>query len=530
MTPPKKSFSLNSVPRPVLVGIMMLGMLGAFFSQHSLNNQRGRLSPTYLEPLQDAPPMLALTANALGGFRGIIATYLWLRANEMQLQDRYSEQMQLSEWVSQLQPTVPMVWVNRAWNMAYNISKTYEDPEIRWRYVYDGVKMLRDRGIKYNPQEPIIYNELCYIFEHKIAHNLDDHHRYFKLRWMEMMQDVLWESQEEANRMEGVPDFDALINPPNQEVAKRAERLRREFGMDPIEMKLLHERYGRAKRMDGTVVNVLDWRFAEVQTLYWGVLGRKRCANNPSRERELRKLEKKIYISMMYLFYRGKMNLPSGRSISPGDFVSNRFYVVPNLDIAESTHRSYLDMVEVAQATRLDHHTEGTTEIGHMNFLKRNISWLYFYNREEEALKWLEIAVELYPEKMTWGPEFDPETDTIDLEKLVRSRLEDDIQRGGDYQVQAILIGMLVKHFTYLALGDEDNAIEYYEFIERIYARYVERFKNSPERMGLPPLEDLRRTRLTAFLLEEDPKMVAQLRTRMGLGPDELPSPDAGNE
>ena len=84
--------------------------------------------------------------------------------------------------------------------------------------------------------------------------------------------------------------------------------------------------------------------------------------------------------------------------------------------------------------------------------------------------------------------------------------------------------------FTYLALGDEDNAIEYYEFIERIYARYVERFKNSPERMGLPPLEDLRRTRLTAFLLEEDPKMVAQLRTRMGLGPDELPSPDSGNE
>ena len=26
-----------------------------------LNNQRGELSPTYLEPLQDAPPMLALT-------------------------------------------------------------------------------------------------------------------------------------------------------------------------------------------------------------------------------------------------------------------------------------------------------------------------------------------------------------------------------------------------------------------------------------------------------------------------------------
>ena len=114
-------------------------------------------------------------------------------------------------------------------------------------------------------------------------------------------------------------------------------------------------------------------------------------------ERELRKLEKKIYISMMYLFYRGKMNLPSGRSISPGDFVSNRFYVVPNLDIVQNPHTDPIWIWwKWAQASRLDHHTEGTTEIGHMNFLKRNISWLYFYNREEEALKWLEIAVELY--------------------------------------------------------------------------------------------------------------------------------------
>ena len=67
--------------------------------QSKLNNQRGELSPTYLENLQDAPPMLALTTQALGGFRGLISSYLWLRANEMQLKKKYQEQMQLSEWL-----------------------------------------------------------------------------------------------------------------------------------------------------------------------------------------------------------------------------------------------------------------------------------------------------------------------------------------------------------------------------------------------------------------------------------------------
>ena len=68
--------------------------------------------------------------------------------------------------------------------MAYNISRNYEDPEIRWKYIHDAVKLLRDEGIKYNPQEPLVYDQLAYLFEHKIGHNMDDHHRYYKFRWM----------------------------------------------------------------------------------------------------------------------------------------------------------------------------------------------------------------------------------------------------------------------------------------------------------------------------------------------------------
>ena len=90
-----RSTTMDTPPKVVLIGVVLVSLAGLFLVQGGLNDQRGELSPTYLEPLQDAPPLLALTTQSLGGFRGLISSYLWLRANEMQLQKRYQEQMQL---------------------------------------------------------------------------------------------------------------------------------------------------------------------------------------------------------------------------------------------------------------------------------------------------------------------------------------------------------------------------------------------------------------------------------------------------
>ena len=43
------------------------------FLQPVMNRQRAALGITRLEPLENAPPMLALTTQVLGGFRGLIA-------------------------------------------------------------------------------------------------------------------------------------------------------------------------------------------------------------------------------------------------------------------------------------------------------------------------------------------------------------------------------------------------------------------------------------------------------------------------
>ena len=537
---------LDTLPKPVLIGIMLACLLGIYLSQDQLNTQRSQLSPTYIEPLQDAPPMLALATETLGGFRGIISSYLWLRANEMQLKKNYPEQMQLAKWITQIQPQVPAAWVNRSWNLAYNISRNYEDPESRWKYVYDAVEMIRDEGIRYNPQEPLVYEQLAYLFEHKIGHNLDDYHRYYKYRWMQSMESVLWESPAAGHAAKGVPDFDSLINPDpaNTNLVARVQRLRREYKLDPREMKAIHMKYGLARKLtfndkekkwelkelrldeDGKPINCLDWRMPETQSLYWASLGIKRCSLTPGREQQLFRLEKKVYVGMMYTFQRGRMNYPSGEKIPDnflGQFFDKTMMSSPNLAAAGATHLAYVNMIKLAQESREHHLTGGTSEIGHTHFLRRLIEWLYFYNREAEAQQWLDLAVDLYPVKMTFWPGYNKETKTYNLKDIVFDKAKDDLERGSDSKTQALLIGVFMKHFFYLAEGEEEKAKGYYDMAEQVHKHYTEKFQNSQGRMGIGTFEELRIGRLRAFLIEESPAVTAALRAKLNLGKDELP-------
>src|SRR5438034_7742656 len=67
------------------------------------------------EPLGNtAPPVLVFTTVALGGFRGLIANALWIRAVDLQEQDKYFEKVQLADWITKLQPHFVTVWTHQA--------------------------------------------------------------------------------------------------------------------------------------------------------------------------------------------------------------------------------------------------------------------------------------------------------------------------------------------------------------------------------------------------------------------------------
>ena len=158
----------------VAAALLLFGAAAVF--QRRLNQQRAdpALHLTRAAPLENAPPMLAFTTVALGSFRGLIANALWIRAQELQLDDKFFEMVQLADWITKLQPHMAQVWVMQAWNMSYNISVKFSAPEDRWRWVQRGIQLLRDEGLKYNPGEPLIYRELAWHFQHKIGQALDD--------------------------------------------------------------------------------------------------------------------------------------------------------------------------------------------------------------------------------------------------------------------------------------------------------------------------------------------------------------------
>ena len=86
--------------------------------QKSLNRDRDQLGLTHMAPLENAPPLLAFTTVALGGFRGLISNFLWIRANDLQQDDKYFEAAQLADWITDLEPHFAQVWIFQGWNMA----------------------------------------------------------------------------------------------------------------------------------------------------------------------------------------------------------------------------------------------------------------------------------------------------------------------------------------------------------------------------------------------------------------------------
>ena len=111
----------------VMLALAAVLLVGVSRVQRALNVDRERLGLTRIDPLDNAPPVLAFTTVALGGFRGLIANALWIRANDLQDADKFFEMAQLADWITKLEPHFVMVWVNQAWNMAYNISVKFKD-------------------------------------------------------------------------------------------------------------------------------------------------------------------------------------------------------------------------------------------------------------------------------------------------------------------------------------------------------------------------------------------------------------------
>jgi len=189
------------------------------------------------------PPFLNFLTVGMGGFRGIAAEVLWSRADRLQEEGRYFELVQLSEWITWLDPHATEAWTYNAWNMAYNISAMMRRPADRLRWVSHGITLLRDRGLPANPNSAKLYRDLALFYQHKIGAADDTAHLTYKLSLAAEMAPLL------------KPDG-TLSDTPKNRAALAAYRL------DADQMLRLERRFG-----------ALDWRVAASHAVYWASLG-----------------------------------------------------------------------------------------------------------------------------------------------------------------------------------------------------------------------------------------------------------------
>ena len=129
------------------------------------------------------PAEAELVIAGLGGFRGILSEIVWFRADRLQNEGRYSEMAQLANILVTLEPRTPEVWAYAAWNLSYNISVMMPTDEDRWRWVEAGLKLLRDDGLRLNPESPELHRELAWLFLSKIGGSVDAASRLYARKW-----------------------------------------------------------------------------------------------------------------------------------------------------------------------------------------------------------------------------------------------------------------------------------------------------------------------------------------------------------
>jgi hypothetical protein len=237
--------SIRPLACSVLAGLGVASLLAfASVQNHALAERRrtggAGIAPRPSEP----PPALAFVVVGLGAFRGLAAEALWLRADRLQWEGRYFELVQLSSWITSLDPYAAEAWVYNAWNLAYNISAMMLRPEDRVRWVWHGLRLLRDDALAWNPGDAQLCRELAWLYLNKIGGNLDEAAPAYR-RFL---------------AAETAPMFGTEGVFPAAGAARDA--VCATFKLDAVRVAVIESQTGP-----------LDWRTAESHALYWAWSG-----------------------------------------------------------------------------------------------------------------------------------------------------------------------------------------------------------------------------------------------------------------
>jgi hypothetical protein len=485
---------MNSRAKKIILLLLAAALLfGSGRIQKSLNRDRDRLGLTHTDVLQNAPPMLAFTTVALGGFRGLISNFLWIRSNDLQQDDKFFEAAQLADWITDLEPHFSQVWAYQGWNMAFNISVKFKDFSDRWRWVNNGIALLRDEGLRYNPNDVLIYQQLAWLFQFKMAANLDDANIYYKQQWADEMTPFFGPHG---------TNFESLIHPQTPAEKTNSLVLSEKYKIDPVFAQKVDAQYGP-----------LDWRLPDAHAIYWGARGLDAAKQNPGKVKpdDLIMLRRIIYQSMLQAFHHG-------RKID--DPFDQTYALEPNLELAPKVNDAYLQ--EYAEEKNQGQRDGILT--AHRNFLKDAVYFLYENNRVADAAKWYKMLGEKYPDKTILEHDTNSFPRNLTLDDYAVQRVQDELGDTSQERTTGVVAGLIQNSYLALAIGQDERAAGFKLLARKVYDHYGSKTLDhgkKNERTQLPPYDVMDRTILNRLLDTQKPVLPydarAVIRSQLGM-------------
>ncbi len=104
----------------------------------------------------------------IGGFRGIVANWLWTQSIELQKQHEWDKLMASVEMITKLQPHFLSIWTFQGWNLAYNVSVEWDSPDDKYTWIKKGINFLRD-GVAKNRNKSDLIWDTAWTYYHKLG-------------------------------------------------------------------------------------------------------------------------------------------------------------------------------------------------------------------------------------------------------------------------------------------------------------------------------------------------------------------------
>ncbi len=493
----------------------VLCLVGASRVGETARTLRDEYNLTTRDEGKAAPPEYILTSAVLGGFRGAFITTLWIRAQTKKQEGQFWEMVQLYNIITKLQPNIASAWAFAAWDMAWNVSAEINDRQERVFWVFRGIQLLRDQGIRKNPRVTELMYELAWIYFFKIGGEMDDAYPQYRTHLANRVQDalIIFPTVHAFRRMATLPeDREALygmesIRPlreafeahgfslaedaprvllpdlfPSEDLPEEiralageeearenlvnvmawlvAHRLRTEFNMDPVRMLELMETYG-----------TIDWRIPFAQALYWASEA-ERIYYEDDPDVSTMKYQRIIYSSLQELVRQGRL-------VRSED---GRVYYTPEPAYIDAVI-TYLDNLFETYGKRTlpsgRPFSLSGVRAGYENFLRGNILEAWIQGREEAAKRYLRKYIEIRGR---------PEPEYTSVAAFSAAESEAWIAGLSAPRVNRMLFDYLSTAYWYYAIGDRENYENKLSMTRHLHTYALKRWPNDEQQWADEPV------------------------------------------